>query len=137
MVNTGFKNEKDFVEALNNQKYEDLGENASMFIRQLYPSITHDSIIEAQNVGGRGLKPDVTISVTGDDTNVSLKKGTGNSVHQEKLALFLMYCSDFLNMTKVERDSFLTFIYGDGLANTLNIQRIEKDEVTTNPRLLK
>ncbi|MEE0454440.1 MAG: hypothetical protein UDD86_09140 [Sodaliphilus sp.] len=114
MVNTGFKNEKDFVEALNNQKYEDLGENASMFIRQLYPSITHDSIIEAQNVGGRGLKPDVTISVTGDDTNVSLKKGTGNSVHQEKLALFLMYCSDFLNMTKVERDSFLTFIYGDG-----------------------
>ena len=23
-----------------------------------------------------------------------------------------------------------TFIYGDGLANTLNIQRIEKDEVT-------
>ena len=30
-----------------------------------------------------------------------------------------------------------TFIYGDGLANTLNIQRIEKDEVTTNPRLLK
>ena len=64
MVNTGFKNEKDFVEALNNQKYEDLGENASMFIRQLYPSITHDSIIEAQNVGGRGLKPDVTISVT-------------------------------------------------------------------------
>ena len=101
MVNTGFKNEKDFVEALNNQKYEDLGENASMFIRQLYPSITLDSIIEAHNVGGRGLKPDVTISVTGDDTNVSIKKGTGNSVHQEKLALFLMYCSDFLNMTKV------------------------------------
>jgi len=30
-----------------------------------------------------------------------------------------------------------TFIYGKELANKLNIQRIEKDEVTTNPHLLK
>jgi IS30 family transposase len=30
-----------------------------------------------------------------------------------------------------------SFIYGEDLANKLNIQKIAKDEVTTNPRLLK
>ena len=30
-----------------------------------------------------------------------------------------------------------TFIYGEELANKLNIQKIEKDEVCTTPRLLK
>ncbi|HOZ55243.1 MAG TPA: hypothetical protein PK993_04300 [Clostridia bacterium] len=30
-----------------------------------------------------------------------------------------------------------TFIYGEELAQKLNIQKIAKDEVTTTPRLLK
>ena len=30
-----------------------------------------------------------------------------------------------------------TFIYGEALANKLNIQKIAKDEVCTTPRLLK
>ena len=47
-----------------------------------------------------------------------------NSVPREKLK------------GKTPYDVF-TFLYGKKVANKLNIQKIAKDEVTTNPRLLK
>lgn len=58
---------------------------------------------------------------------------------QEKLDLM------FSNINSTPREilggktpyEIFTFIYGKELANKLNIQEIEKDEVTTNPRLLK
>lgn len=38
--------------------------------------------------------------------------------------------------TKTPYEIF-TFIYGEELANKLNIHKIAKDEITTTPRLLK
>lgn len=112
--NTGVQNEIDFASTLNNKHYFELGPNASEFIAQLYPLVQQDTIIKAEKVGGQGLKPDVQISVVNDYMNISIKKGNGNSVHQEKLALFLLYCKDNLGMTDYTRNCFLSFIYGDG-----------------------
>ena len=111
---SGVQNEKNFSESLNNKHYSELGENAAKFIKQLYPSIQDKTTIYAKKVGGKGLKPDVIVSVLDDETNVSIKKGNGNSVHQEKTSLFLMFCKDNLNMSDTIRNSFLAYLYGDG-----------------------
>lgn len=111
---SGVQNEIEFSESLNNKKYSDLGQNAAKLIKQLYPSVEKETIIHAMKVGGMGLKPDVIVSVQDDETNVSIKKGGGNSVHQEKISLFLMYCKDNLNMSDSTRNSFLAYLYGDG-----------------------
>lgn len=111
---SGIQNEIEFSSSLNNKHFCELGQNAAKFIKQLYPSIEENTTIQAIKVGGMGLKPDVIVSVLNDDTNVSIKKGGGNSVHQEKISLFLMFCKDYLSMSDSTRNSFLAYLYGDG-----------------------
>lgn len=111
---SGVQNEIEFSESLNNKHYDELGQNAAEFIKQLYPSVESETTIHAMKVGGMGLKPDVIVSVHDDETNISLKKGSGNSVHQEKTSLFLLFCKDNLNMSDEVRNSFLAYLYGDG-----------------------
>ncbi len=113
-LNSGIQNEIEFSEALNNREYSKLSDNAARFIKQLYPQISNNTLIFANKIGGKGLKPDVIVSVCQDDTNISIKKGSGNSVHQEKISLFLLYCKETLNMSNEVRDSFLAYLYGDG-----------------------
>lgn len=111
---SGVQNEIEFSESLNNKHFSELGQNAAKFIKQLYPSVQNETTIHAMKVGGMGLKPDVIVSVQDDETNVSIKKGGGNSVHQEKTSLFLLFCKDNLNMSDTTRNSFLAYLYGDG-----------------------
>lgn len=126
---SGIQNEIDFSESLNNKHYSELGQNAAKFIRQLYPSIQNESTIHAMKVGGMGLKPDVIVSVQDDETDISIKKGGGNSVHQEKISLFLMYCKDNLHMSDTTRNSFLAYLYGDG---TLDGKGLLEDRLDGN-----
>ena len=128
---SGFQNEKDFSQSLNNKRFSQLGDNAARFIKQLYPQIENSTKISANNVGGLGLKPDVIVSVENDDTSVSIKKGSGNSVHQEKTAVFLMYCKENLHMTDATRNSFLAYLSGDGtLDGKGNVEdRLEGEEL--------
>ena len=111
---SGQKNEEFFSAYLNDKEFGKLGDNASKFIKQLYPDIADSTTIHALKVGGMGLKPDVKVLVEGDETNISIKKGRGNSVHQEKTSLFLLYCKDYLNMDEETRNCFLAYLYGDG-----------------------
>lgn len=111
---SGIQNEIEFSESLNNKHYGELGQNAAKLIKQLYPTVEKETTIHAMKVGGMGLKPDVIVSVQDEETNVSIKKGGGNSVHQEKTSLFLLFCKDNLNMSDTTRNSFLAYLYGDG-----------------------
>ena len=111
---SGVQNEVDFTEYLNNKEYHELGSNASKFIKQIHPDIKTHTKISAEKIGGMGLKPDVTIDIEQDKTFVSLKKGSGNSVHQETTSKFLLFCKNELNMSDEVRDSFLLYLYGDG-----------------------
>ena len=90
---SGVQNEVDFTEYLNNKEYHELGSNASKFIKQIHPDIKTHTKISVEKIGGMGLKPDVTIDIEQDKTFVSLKKGSGNSVHQETTSKFLLFCS--------------------------------------------
>ena len=128
---TGFQNESDFSNAIDQKEFCQLDPCAARFIRQLYPSVEDETVVNATRIGGMGLKPDVVVSVNGDETNVSIKKGGGNSVHQEKISYFLLYCKENLGMPDDVRDSFLAYFYGDGTLDGKGLleDRLDGDEL--------
>lgn len=112
--NTGVANEVNIVAALNGKLFSSVNATHRHFLSQIYPGINGNDVIHAEKIGGLGLKPDVVITANESKCNVSVKKGGGNSVHQENIKYFIPFCKSVLGMTDVERDDFLKFLYGDG-----------------------
>ena len=77
----GFQNETDIIGYLNESTYNSLNDNMKKFIKFLYPSVKDNDIVYAGS-GINGQKPDMIINVNNDKKYISIKIGTGNSVHQ-------------------------------------------------------
>jgi len=129
--NDGVENEKQIVSAFNERQIKVLTAYQQAFIKQLYKNASDTDVVHAKKVGGQGFKPDVEIDVEGEKYSISVKKGGGNSVHQEKTELFLHYCVQTLDMTEEERDSLLLFLYGDGTTDgdSLPEERLKDQEL--------
>lgn len=112
--NDGVENEKKLVGALNNKMLKRLTSYQQHFIKDIYKNVNGTDIVQAKKIGGAGYKPDVEIEVDGEKHYISVKKGSGNSVHQEKTEFFIHFCMTELDMSKTERDSLLLYLYGDG-----------------------
>lgn len=113
--NDGIENEKQIVDAVNLKQVGHLATYQKQFIKQLYKdNISEKDVVHARKIGGQGFKPDVEIDISGEKKLISVKKGSGNSVHQEKVELFVLFCQKDLGMSDLERDSLLAFLYGDG-----------------------
>ena len=110
----GFANETEIINYLNSARYYDnLNGNMKAFLSFLFRGVKIDSLpIRASKPPGM-VKPDLAITINRETRYVSVKKGTGNSVHQEKLNVFenyLRYCG--INETII---TYLKeFHYGDG-----------------------
>ncbi|ADC45876.1 hypothetical protein mru_0024 [Methanobrevibacter ruminantium M1] len=114
MGQDGFKNEDLMLEALNNKKFMDLNDNLKQMILDMYgEEISQDFIIKAYKKGGVN-KTDLTIDINSQNFNVSIKKGTGNSVHQEKLEEFVSFLKEEYGISNVLSDDIRFFIWGDG-----------------------
>ena len=125
--NDGIENEKNLVDSFDNKQVQILAAYQKKFIEQLYDDPKDTSIVHAKKIGGFGYKPDIQFMLDGMTVNVSVKKGGGNSVHQEKTAYFVHYCMKMLDMTEDERDSLLEFLYGDG---TLDGDSLPEDRLS-------
>lgn len=112
--NDGVENEKQIAEAINGKQIGRISAYLRSFIRQLDKTVSDDAVISAKKIGGQGFKPDIEIKIADEIFNVSVKKGGGNSVHQEKTDYFIHYCMKHLKMSDIERESLLLFLYGDG-----------------------
>lgn len=130
-INDGIENEIHITRSINNKKLKVLSEYHRKFIEQLNPNVTENTIIRAEKIGGQGFKPDIRIEIERKKWNISVKKGGGNSVHQEKIEYFIHYCMHFLGMTETEKESLLLFLYGDGTndGNSDAAERISDDEL--------
>lgn len=62
-----------------------------------------------------------------------------NHLTQEKIDLMFSHINSIPRKSLGGKTPYeiFTFLYGNDIANILNIQKIKKDEVTTSPRLLK
>lgn len=109
----GFQNERDFIDILNGDaKFHQLSENLKNFLKFLDFNITNDSQITAENIKGT-VKPDIAIKIDGNKYYVSIKKGSGNSVHQESLGEFVSLLQ-MKNISEEDINNLKKFIWGDG-----------------------
>jgi len=79
---SGFENEDRIIEALNGKMFEDLDENLQQLISNSFSN--YGAVIECIKQAGQN-KSDLKISIGNESHTYSIKKGTGNSIHQEHL----------------------------------------------------
>lgn len=124
----GYQNEIDFINYLNNKKFKELNIMMQEFIKALYPKIKNDDYIDAYKYG-RYAKADMIISVRGKKKGISIKCGSRNSVHLEKIDNFII----FLRKNKIkEYDKLLYYLYSDGTNNNTGEHRISSAEYRIN-----
>lgn len=134
----GNKNEDEFVQYLNDKKFDDLNDNMKACIEKLFGDVVlkcRDCKISAWKLNDRQ-KPDCVVEISGVKKYVSLKVGSGNSVHQESLESFCL----FLRKNKLSEKAIETlkrFHYGDGTADGTGKERVSASTFTKqNPSLI-
>ena len=111
----GFENEKQIIETINSIAFK----NLSSDLKNVLKKINNDTIprnLSAEKHGGTD-KADLSITIDSNVYFISVKKGTGNSVHQEPI-------EDFINFLKINFEDdhsvfndLRHFIWGDGSFN--------------------
>ena len=122
----GYKNEINFIEYLDNMKFEDLNPLMQDVIKQLYPDIKRKDIIKATKYG-RYAKTDIVISVRNKKRGISIKSGYKNSVHIEPLTSFKKYLLRN-NISLKNIDMLLRYMYSDGTNDNTGLKRISNAE---------
>lgn len=123
---SGFENEDELIEYLNNKKIKELNNNMREFIFFIFGNIDEESIIQAES-GKSGQKPDMIITINNVIKRISIKKGTGNSVHQEKVEIFAEFLTS-INIPSEIIDKLLKYHWGDGTNNGTGSERISSME---------
>jgi len=113
----GFANEKTLAKYLNNKNFESLNDNMKNFISFVFSrQIANNEVIlsdTTKKIGMKNPKPDIWVKIGAETKNISVKNGSGNSVHQEPLDEF---CS-FLKQIQATDDTInklRLYHYGDG-----------------------
>ena len=112
MQNTGFKNEHDLYTAINGKYLYQLNTNLKNLILKL-SDCNENQIIKAIKKGGQ-CKPDIEIIINNISYNISIKRGSGNSVHQEPLNVFIEFLKDNTDINDKEINCIKLFIWSDG-----------------------
>ena len=108
----GFENENEIIEAINCKPYNNLNTGLKNILIKINGAVAPKSVY-AKKIAGRA-KPDLSIKVDFNIFYISVKKGTGNSVHQEKLDTFIPFIKNQLNATLQEINAIKLFVWSDG-----------------------
>ena len=116
----GFTNEELIVNEINCKKINELNTNLKRFIKDICKDnnidIDNDMTILSRIEKNNKLKQDLYIIIKDKEFGISVKMGTGNSVHQEKIEEFIkwIYNNSKNNITDEVLDCFRFFIWADG-----------------------
>ncbi len=116
MSKDGFDNETLIVEALNGKVFSELSSNMQKLISSLYPIIQVDDLIMAKKLG-TVFKSDIEVVIKNNSFYISVKKGSGNSVHQEPISEFINYIKAELLADYYICQEIENFIWGDGTSD--------------------
>lgn len=132
-MTNGYENEVQFIECLDNKKYEELNPLMQDLIKCLYPTIKSKDIIYATKYG-RYAKTDIVVSVRNKKRGISLKSGYKNSVHIEPIDVFKKFLLKN-NISKEVIESLYYCIYSDGTTNNTGAKRVSNAEyIDKHPR---
>lgn len=114
MSQDGFENETLILEALNQKRFSELNNNFQQVIIEMTENtVFPDTLIKAYKKGGTD-KTDLVVEIENKKFNISIKKGTGNSVHQEKVEDFIEFLKDEINISDHLANDIRFFIWTDG-----------------------
>lgn len=113
----GFVNEKLLAYELNNKKISQLPINLKKFIEYICSNegidISGNEVIKSEKVRGT-VKEDIFVEIADIKVGISVKMGSGNSVHQEKVESFIDWASLNTDMTEQEKNDLRIMIWADG-----------------------
>lgn len=107
---SGFDNEDIIINALHNKKYEELNENLQELIKYCFGN--YNGTIYCEKQAGQN-KSDLKITIGTESYTYSVKKGTGNSVHQEPVGKFIEFLKDNYTISNQLENDIKFFIWGD------------------------
>ena len=108
----GFENEKIIVETINNNDFSNLSTDFQNAIIKIN-SGTIPKTLSAKQYGGTD-KADLSIVSDGKVNYVSVKKGSGNSIHQEPIERFIKFLAKEIEYNSAVFNDLRHFIWGDG-----------------------
>lgn len=124
--NNGFKNEIDLREYINNHYFSDYNDNIMNFLKFLFNNSLNleEKFFASKPIGQ--VKADLEIKHNNITKYVSIKVGSGNSVHQEAIEVFFPFIEDhfgdkILNYLKL-------FHYGDDTIDDTGKERYSAAE---------
>ena len=126
----GYKNEYDFVLALNNKKVSELNPLFNSLIYGIFNNIDGNQIVKAWR-NHYNQKTDVLIKINNVIKGISIKLGSRNSIHVEHIDSFIKYLKKN-NISNEIINSFQKFHYADGTNDNTGIKRITAEEYKIN-----
>jgi len=120
--NSGFSNENELIEAINGKIVSDINHSIiKNLISRIYssPLKSSDLILckKPDQIDEIAPKPDIEIIINNKSHYISIKKGSGNSVHQEPLEQFVEYLSSNIGISNEKANHIRFFIWGDKTFN--------------------
>ena len=126
----GFQNELDLIEYINSKNvYDSYNENIQKFLNFIFDFDLSGENIKCYKEKGQQ-KPDLSITCKGIKKFISVKKGSGNSVHQESFNDFI----NFLNGISVSEstiEGIKLYHYGDGTIDDTGKIRFSGNECSS------
>ncbi|MFI3211106.1 MAG: hypothetical protein R3Y64_08705 [Peptostreptococcaceae bacterium] len=108
----GLINEKQLISYINENTFNNYNNNIKNFLNFTFnEEIDMNMKFIAEKISGT-MKPDLSITHKGITKYISVKKGSGNSVHQEKANIFFKFIE--INLGNDISDKLKLFHYGDG-----------------------
>lgn len=128
-MNDGFINEEELRLYINSNNHESYNKNIQKFLRFVFgDAFSISKPFEAEKKAGQA-KPDLCIKHNGKSKYISIKKGSGNSVHQEKIDIFFPYIENLINTNAL--NNLKKFHYGDDTTNDTGKIRYSAAECKT------
>jgi hypothetical protein len=113
---SGFINETELRDYINSKEIFDLySNNIKRFLSDMFQFNLSNTKIICSKIRGQQ-KPDLSVTSNKRTKYISVKTGSGNSVHQEKLDEFVTFLEDEL-VSLVAINNLKLFHYGDGTTN--------------------
>lgn len=125
-MNNGLTNEKELRDYINSNNWSTYNKNIQDLLKFSFGNNINSTLpFYAEKCKGQ-IKPDLSVTHNNEKKYISVKKGSGNSVHQERIDVFFpfirdLYDEDTLNKLK-------QFHYGDGTTDDTGKARFSASE---------
>jgi len=112
-MTTGTENENEIIsEFVNKMDYRDLNDNLKNVLLIINNNRKPKSF-SSKKYGGKN-KADLSITIDGKEYMISVKKGSGNSLHQESIEDFIAFLTKDIEKNESVFNDLRYFIWGDG-----------------------